>query len=561
MRRVLRGRGPARRIALTTAVVASLTVAVTVGAHPTSAAWVGSTSLGQAVGSTSSSCTTPGAYRTTASGRFLRGSVAGVPVTAGSLAPMTADNDATSVAFSTGATAQGGDGATSAVPGSAAANAVQAAAGTPVLSSPSGSQTQYAAATSTGRSVAASGAVTSGGAIDSAAIAAGTGPAVGGLGVSAVLATVPGGASASGALSQLGLTIGSAASSATLNECARRWGASLSSALTRTATVSGLSLSTRVAAVNDLLGAVRTGRDSVDTRIAGITAGTSTAETAIGTAAGSDLATAVKNALGLLSGLVGTASSTVSIAADTSGAATAVQDPRSGAGGLVQLDGSTGDVRVDLAGLAGAASPAPNTAVLPAATTATIATGVSTASGGLVSAVDTAWDAALTGTTVSVDLVVPLTGLGSVKASLRGSAAAFAAGTETVSGPVVVLLPGAVLPIGLDLTAITSIAPALLTVSAKSVVATKVVGDLSTTVDAAKSSLDTALTTARSVIPTQLAALSTLFDITLNEQPTAAAGDPYRVTALRIHVRTASADALDLAIASASVGPDRTVNE
>lgn len=553
-----------RRAGVALAMAAALTVVVTVGVRPTFASWVSTTSLSDSVGVASSSCTTPGVYRTTASSRFLSGSVAGVPLpSGGGLAALTADNPATGATFPSGATPQGADAATGTLGNATVASAIQAAGGVTALAAPSGSQTLYSAATSTGRSVAAAGAVTTAGAIDAAGIAGGTRAAVGSVDVSSVLGAVPGGTAAAGSLSQLGLSIGHVASTATLNECARRWGASLSSALTRATSVPALTLGTRADAVTGLVTAIGAQRAAIGSRIALVTAGASTspAETAIGGAAGDDLVSALRSVLGLLSSLVGTATSTVTVTTDMSAVTAAATSTSSAASGLVRLDGANGDIRVDLASLAGATSPAPNTPVITSGAVSAIGTGVSTSAAALTDSVGSAMDAALAGTTIRVDVAVPLLGLGSVTARLEGSATEFAAGTESVQGPVVTLLQGVNLPIGLDLTAIASIAPALLRVSARSPVATQVIAPLTSVVGTARSSLTTALTTTQSTVVAQLAPLSSLLSITLNEQPAAAPGGPYTVTALHVRLRVAGTDALDLAVATSSVGPDRTINE
>ncbi|GAA2754157.1 choice-of-anchor G family protein [Amnibacterium kyonggiense] len=562
-------RSARRRTIGALAVAAALTTVVTVGVRPTTAAWVASASVGQSVGVASSTCTTPGVYRTTSTSRFLAGSVAGVPLGASAgLAALTASNDAGTIAFPTGVTMQGRDAATSTVPSGAAS-----AAAAPL--SPTGAHAQYAAARSTGISSAAAGAVTAGGAIDGAAITNGTAPTVGGVAVSSALAGVTGGTAAAGQLSQLRLTTGAAAATATLNECVRRWGASLSSALTRTVEVRSVDLSTRASAVSDLLAAAAD-RTTIDAAVSGVTGGsaTSSTETAIGTAAGGDLATAVRNAVGaLLSASVGTPSATVTVTSDFSGVTTAAQQTVAAPSAPVRLNGATKDLTVDLSAIAGTTSPAPNTDLLSAATTSAIAAGVSGASGALVDAVDRAWSTSLDGTTIRADLSVPIAGLGTVTATLSGRAIDFVAGTETVSGPVLTLLPNASLPlgIGLDLTAVTALIRAIpttqLTGSARSVVGTQVVTPLTGAITSTRTALGAALMTARSRIAGQLAVLPDVVAVTLNEQPdvapfptpVAGMGTGYQVTAVRVKVL--GGRALDVAIDATSVGPDTTINE
>lgn len=558
---------PVHRIAAGLATFSTLAVVLTVGAHPTSASWVTTSRLGNSVGTASSTCTTPGVYRTTSTSRFLAGSVAGVPISAsGALAALAANNDATTTAFSSGATAQATGAATTTVSSGAASAAVA-----PL--SPTGSQTQYASATSTGTSTAAAGAVTTSGAIDGTAITSGTAPTVGGIAVSSALAGVAGGTAAAGNLSQLRLTTGAAGATATLNECARRWGASLSSALSRSVQVSALGLTTRETAVTDLLAAAAD-RSRIDAAVSTVTAGsgTSAAETAIGTAAGTDLANAVRNAVGaVLSASVGTPSATVVVTSDFSGVTTAAQQTFAAPSAPVRLNGTTKDLTVDLSAIAGTTAPAPNTDLLSSATTSTIASGVSGASGALVDAVDQAWAGSLSGTTVRADLSVPLAGVGTITATLSGTAAAFAAGTETVTGPVVALLPTTSLPIGLDLSTVTAaiqaIPAAQLTGSARSVVSTQVVTPLNGAITSTRNALADALTTARSLIAGQLAALPGVLSVTLDEQPdvapfptpVAGTGSGSQVTAMRVKVL--GGQALDLAIDTVSVGPDTTINQ
>lgn len=571
MRRPLLPRGARRRALGALAVAAALTTVVTVGVRPTSAAWVTSASVGRSVGVASSTCTTPGVYRTTARSRFLAGSVAGVPVdSSGALAALVADNDATSTSFTAGSTARGADAATTTVSSSAAS-----AAAAPL--SPSGSQTQYASAGSTGTSSAGAGAVTTGGAIDGAAIASGTAPTVGSVEISGALAGVPGGIAAAGQLSQLRLTSGAAGATATLNECARRWGSSLSSALSRTVTVQSLGLSTRMSAVSDLVAAAAD-RTAIDAAVAGVTggSGTSSAETAIGAAAGGDLVAALKSTLGaVLGSAVGSPSATVVVTSDFGGVATAGRQSFSAPSTPVRLDGRTGDLTADLSAIAGTTAPAPNTDLLSAATTSTIAAGASGASGAFVDAVDQAWSSStsMTGTTIRVDLSVPIANVGTVTATLSGTAADFVARNETVSHPLLTLLPTASLPVGLglDLSAVTALVQAIpasqLTGSAKSVVDVRVVSPLTDAIAATRTALGTALTTARSRIAGQLAVLPDVAAVTLNEQPdvapfpspVAGMGSGYQVTAVRVKVL--GGRALDLAIDATSVGPDRTINQ
>ncbi|GAA4745686.1 hypothetical protein GCM10025783_16940 [Amnibacterium soli] len=555
------GRRRRRRFGTGVAAAAALAVAVGAGVQSSSAAWVSSTTLGDAVGSASSSCTTPGVYRTTASSRWLAGSVAGAPLTArAALAPMTADNPASIAVFPAGAVPQGSDAATTAVSSASAAAALGSA-----LTAPSGSQTQYAAATSTGTSVAGVGAV------DTAGIASGSAPALGALDVDGLLGQVSGGTAAAGDLSRLRLAVGRVAATSTLRECSRRWGASLASALDRGVTVSSLSLTTRTASVTRLVGATGAQRAAVRTAFDAVTggAGTSPAETSLAGTAGTGLVGAVNAALGSLGSLAraGGASATVRIGADLGAVDTAAAQTTP-AGGLVRLDASAGDVVVDVGSLAPAA-PAPNTALLTAADASRIASGTSAAAGAVVTDVGAAWSAAASEATVSVDVSVPVVLAGATIAtvgeSMSGTVAQFAAGTETRSAPSVVVL--SVLDPTSLLAAVTAQLAPLLLGPVEGAVGTVVSAPLTAAVADAKGSLATSLTAARSALPGELGVLPAVLSVTLNEQPdvaphpapAAGTGGGYRTTALRLKVLGGSA--LDLAVATTSVGPDRTVNE
>lgn len=549
-----------RRVLGAVATAAALAAVVTVGVRPTFASWVSTAQLGQPVGVASSTCTTPNVYRTTASSRFLAGSVAGVPLTgAAALAALTAGNPASTATFSSGATPRGSDGASGAVANAAIASAVQSAGGVVGLTAPSGSQTQYAAATSTGTSIAGAGSVTNAGAIDLP-----SGTSGGTLAVSALLGQVAGGTAAAGTLSDIGMSVGRVASAATLNECALRWGAPLSSALTRSSSVSSLSVSARSAAVHSLVAALGTQQDSVSAAFT--TARTSTdvssARAAIGTAAGNDLVAALRATLGaVLSALLGQPTVDVSITGDASDAAVSAQPAVTS--GPVTVDGSADGLTVDVAALAGQA-PAADTAVLTSADGGTISAASQTAAQQLVSGVRTRWTAAAGGVGISASVRVPLSGLGEVTSRLSGTAAQFAAGTEAVSGPVLTLLPGASLP-GVDLTAVTALVAGIsagaLTSSSKQATTTWLLAPLTTAITDAGTALTAPLAAFGSAVPSEASTLTSLFSVTLGERSGTGSGpgSSYSVTAL--HVRVKGGAALDLSVASSSVGPDTTVNQ
>lgn len=556
---VPRHRTTRRRVIGVLAVVAALTTVVTVGIRPTSASWVMTADLGRQVGTTSSSCTTPGVYRTTASSRFLSGSVAGVPLPSLSLPALTADNPATGATFPVGSTAAGTDAATSATSGSSMATAALNASGVTAYTSPAGSQNQYVSATSAGRSGAASGSVTSAGTIDLA-----SGSSGGTLDVSALLGQVAGGTAAAGALSSIGLSVGRIASSATLNECALRWGAPLSSALSRSSSLSSLSVSSGSAAVHSLVTSVGTQQSAVTGAFT--TARTSTsansARTAIGTAAASDLVTALKSLLGgVLTLLLGAATADVTITGDASGAAVSSQPAVTS--GPVTINGSSDAMTVDLVGLAGQA-PAANTAVLTSSDSTTISAASQTAAQQLVSDIKTGWTSAASGVGISVFVRVPLAGLGDVTSTISGTAAQFAAGTETVNGPVLTLLPGANLP-GVDLTVLTSLvaglAGSLLTASSRQATTDRLLTPLTSAITGAGTALAAPLAAFGTAVPGEASTLTSLFSVTVNEQSATAAGPggSYSITA--VHVRVKGGSALDLSIATSSVGPDLTINQ
>jgi hypothetical protein len=271
------------------------------------------------------------------------------------------------------------------------------------------------------------------------------------------------------------------------------------------------------------------------------------------------------------SGVPGTPTASVSISSDLAGATAAAGETTTAGSGLVSLDGGAGVVTADLTKLQNPANAAPNTSVLTSGDTTSIAAGVGTAAATLVGDVGTAWTGAASASRITVDVIVPVSALGlplvTVEQRMTGSLADFLDPSHVWPAPSVTVL-GTLNPTAFT-AALTAQLPSLLLGPLQTTVGTAVSAPLTSAITTARSALAAALTVAQAAMPTELARLSTLFSITLDEQPdvapypTAAAGigPGYVTTALRVHVEVAGADALDLAVASTSVGPDRTINQ
>ena len=457
---------------------------------------------------------------------------------------------------------------------------------------------QWAQAHDTGVSTGAAGAVTNTGAIDTGAIDAGTAPTVGSLALSSLPLV---GAPLSG-LSDVGLTIGAVASSATLDGCSLAWsgGAPSSSQLQRAYSVSTLEAQLSSAAVASLFGATGTvptlvsGAQTQLGSLFGTNSTTGTAESGIAASALTALTSAVTSALGSIhvagiSVAVGTGgASSTTVLMDLSTVSSLLTGVLVDSAGGVSVDLASGAVTIDAAkqlpgGLNG--QPA-NTDILTAAQLATAASRVGALLNARITAVNAALLAALNAATVTVqaDVTVAATvpilfpsGVAALNVYMgyTGTIAQFAAGTETVSGPTVSALPGLGLISGL-LSAVTTPLTANLgaglgvTTSVAAAVFSQAVTPITSTAASLLSMANAAAATTLTALSGSLAALSSVLSITLNSQPDRSPSPPFPVTAPQpneyfvsaLHIGmldstvSGATSLLSLFLATSSVGPN-----
>ena len=539
-----------------------------------------------------------------ATSRFLYGSLSGSSLdsVAGVTGVVVTNNGTTqsAVAGTPGASASGsGDG------GPLSATAINAAvlAGTTVslpLTWPTGVYQQYARAQDTGTSNSASGAVSNSGAIDTGA--PGLSPGVGSLSLN----TLPGIGTTLGNLTNVALSVGAVASTATLDGCSYAWtgGTPTAAQLTRSYLLSSVNLnatSPTVAALFNTSGSI-TSLVQADVTTEFGTAGTNgEAETAISASGLGALTSAVST--GLLSSLLNPVNSalgilgvslsvngsspaqvsstvvTVNMAPVTTLLSSTITD------GVVSVNLATGQIGVDVGALSGGLNSRPaNTDLLTDAQVLDIGARVNGLLTAQIAAIRTALTTALQTATVVVNLTVILkagsTDVMSVRVGYSGTLKQFVDGTATtplvtVTGPQITILGS-----GLIQTALTS-------TGAVGILGT-VLGTLSsvttTVLDAAQSEaydqllgaqLDTILasattleTTAIGALTPLLVAIGTLLTITLNAQPDQPGGgakpssspqiDEFFVSAVKISAINGATSLLDLWLATSSVGANAT---
>ncbi|OUE22797.1 hypothetical protein BFL36_08995 [Clavibacter michiganensis] len=420
-----------RRPALVAAAVAVALVAgaVTPPVVPSEAAWGDAEWMKSRIATENLTCGTSTGFTTTASSRFLRGSVIGTSLDAvGSLAGLSAVDDVRPGSQPTPASAPSPATGVYVNPLVAQALGTTAtldltglSAGLPAGSA--GALNQYVKVTETGTSAAASGLVSDSGAVGvTATPASGALPGRATIDLDRVLASVNA-TTGTSALTTTRLALGAVASSSVLDWCSGRrnavWGNGSLPGSTRQYGVAGLELTAVSPAVRGITATTTTAATTgVAAAAALLTSGSSTT-TPTGAVAdairGTILSTlgSIGSTLGLTA-LTGTVSVT---GADAAAAAVAplLTAPLRSADGSTAVDLATGTVTVDLATLLGKGpnglnAKAPNTEILvDAATLSTVAANVGALIDQRSLAIQSAMTAALQSVTVVVDVSANVT--------------------------------------------------------------------------------------------------------------------------------------------------------
>ncbi|PPF60375.1 hypothetical protein C5C13_03495 [Clavibacter michiganensis] len=350
--RPLRSLARARRAPLVAAGVAVALVAgaVTPGIVPVAAAWTDREWAKGRIGAENVECGTSTAFTTTASARFLRGSLLSLPLdTVAGVAGLSAVDDAApgsqrtpSTAPSLGSGAYANPLAVTAISGVATLDLTGLSAGLPAGSA--GALNQYVRVTETGTSTAASGLVSDSGGVG---VTSGTSPSLPRRATLSLARVLP----ATTDVTRADLAVGAVASRATLDWCAARrsalWGSGSVDGVIREYGVAGLEL--RVA--SPVVGGVATAVGNTTTTVL------PAAAAALSGTTGS-IATSVGTALdGLIGGLLRTGLTgrvtVTGLGAATTAVTPLLTKPLRSADGSVAIDLAAGTVLVDLAALTG----------------------------------------------------------------------------------------------------------------------------------------------------------------------------------------------------------------
>jgi hypothetical protein len=531
-------------------------------------------------------CSGGDALASRATGRFLTGSVGGASLDGvAALDGIVVSNNATiASAVPVASSSLGSDAYLSPLTASAINGAVSTGIGATLpVTWPVGAYAQYGQAHATGVSTGSSGAITNSGAIDTASMTAGTAPSVGSISISSLPLL---GSSPLGSATNLDLTIGAVASTATVDGCPVAWSGD-AAAITRGYRVSALALTytdPTIASVFGATGSIAADLSSLQTQVSGafgtlLTTGTAeasinaTSVTALGTNVGGVLSGVSGGTLTI--GTTGTATTQVSM--DLSAATALIGGTLTDSATGVSINLATGAVTVDLATLSGGLNGrSPNTNVLTSAQMTTVSSTVSTLMTARLAAINTAVNSAILGATVTVSLdqpvavriIVNLGNVLNVHVGYSGTISQFLAGTQTISGPTVTsslaAADGLVSPL---LSALTASASTMngLTASVAGAVATNAYTPENTSATALSTAATTALDSLTSATSTLLNSLDDIIGIRLNAQPDASGGgaapwtlqtDEYAVSALAITVLNAPSGAslLGLYFGSASAG-------
>lgn len=407
--RPLRSLLRARRAPLVAAgvAVALVTGAVTPGIVPVAAAWTDREWAKGGVATEDVACGTDTGFTTTASARFLRGSLLSLPLdTVAGVAGLSAVDDAApgsqrtpSTAPSLGSGAYANPLAITAISGAAALDLTGLSAGLPAGSA--GALNQYVRVSETGTSTAASGLVSDSGGVG---VTSGTAASLPGRATISLARVLP----ATTDITRGDLAVGAVASRATLDWCSARrsalWGDGSVDGVTRDYGIAGLEL--RLA--SPVVGGVATAVGSTTTTVL------PAAATALsGTTGG--IATSVGTALdGLIGGLLRTGLSggvtITGLGAATTAVAPLLTAPLRSADGSVAIDLAAGTVLVDLAALTGRGAEGlnglpPNSELV---LSAPVVNAISARVGALMDArtveIQAALTSALRGVRVSIDL-------------------------------------------------------------------------------------------------------------------------------------------------------------
>lgn len=539
-----------------------------------------------------------------ATSRFLYGSLSGSSLdTVAGVTGVAVTNNGTTQTAVAGTPGAMASGTGYAAPLSATAINSAVLAGTAVslpLNWPVGVYQQYARAQDTGTSNSASGAVSNSGAIDTGA--PGLSPSVGSLSLS----TLPGIGTTLGNLSNVALSVGAVASSASLNGCSYSWtgGTPTAAQLNRQYLLSSLNLtatSPTVAALFNTTGSI-TSLVQADVSTEFGTAGTNgEAETAISASGLGALTTAVST--GLLSPLLNTVNSTLAglgvslsvngssplnqattvITVNTAPVTTLLSSTITD--GVVSVDLANGQIGVDIAALSGGLNGrTANTELLTDAEVLDIASRVNNLLSNQITAIRAALKTALESATVTVNLRVAIKAgsadVLSVAIGYAGTLKQFVDGTSTtplvtVTGPTI-----SVLGTGLVQTALTGLGITTLlgtVLGTLSAVTTTVLDTaqaeafdelLGTQLDTTLAAAAALETTAVGVLNPLLVALGTLLTVTLNAQPDQPGGgakpssspqvDEFFVSALKVSAVNGATSLLNLWLATSSVGANAT---
>jgi hypothetical protein len=420
--------GPARlrRPALVAAAVAVALVAgaVTPPVVPSEAAWTDAEWMKARLATEALTCGTSTGFTTTASSRFLRGSLVGTNLDqVASLAGVSAVDDVRPGSQPTPASATSpatgvyvNPLAVQALGTTATLDLTGLSAGLPAGSA--GALNQYVRVTETGTSAAASGLVSNSGGVG---VTAGTAPASlpgrATIDLDRILAAVNTGTGTS-ALTTTRLSLGAVASSSILDWCSGRrsavWGNGSVTGSTRDYGIAGLELTAVSPAVKGITGTVTTAAGTGVTTAAALLTSGSTTTTPTGALAAAIRNTITTTLTGLNSTLGLTAlTGTVSVTG-VEGAATAVAPlltaPLRSADGSVSVDLATGLVTVDLAYLLGKGANGlngkqPNTEILvDAQTLSAVAASVGQLIDQRSLAIRNAMTAALEKVTIAIDV-------------------------------------------------------------------------------------------------------------------------------------------------------------
>jgi hypothetical protein len=538
-----------------------------------------------------------------ATSRFLYGTVGGQPLdSVAGVTGIVVTNNGTTQSASAGTPGAVVSGTGYSAPLSASAINSAVLAGTAVslpLTWPTGAYAQYARALDTGSSTSGSGAVGNSGAIDAGA--PGLAPSVGSLSLS----TLPGIGTTLGNLTNVALTVGAVASSASLDGCSHAWrgGAPTSAELDRnyllsslTATATSPSVAALFSGAGSVAGLVRADLDgefgtnltSGEAETAISASGLGALTGAVSTGLGSSLLGPVKTALALLGvslSVNGSSASQVSstvISVDLAPVTTLLSSTVSD--GVVAVNLANGQITVDIGALSGGLEGrAANTELLTDAQVLDISARVNTLLRAQIAAVRTALTTALNAATVTVSLTVIIkagsTDVISVHLGYAGTLKQFVDGTSTtplvtITGPQVAILGSGLIQntlastgaVGLLTTVLGTLSSVTTTVldTAQAEAYDELLGTQLDTVLASATALET---TALSVLSPLIAAIGTLLSITLNAQPDQpnATGTPsgspqpdeFFVSSLHLSAVN-GVSLLDLWLATSSVGPNAT---